>query len=382
MIRSIILLYLLLCGTVVIAENNYILSGKIENASDTSIAYLFYSKLPNEYVVDSCYIKDSYFSFSGSVGCPVPAILELKDKSLSQKTTPADVINFYLEDAPVSISIDRLKSTVTVTGSRTHDLHTEFIRLLEPIKEEMNSIRAAYGNAAPEQQISPEFNDSLMMRELYVHKMKKELVYRFIGEHPSDFISLYLLQSQMDNTLDDEQDEAVFSSLSDTLKKSALGKNISDRMQKLKAISIGSTAPEFECKDIDGNMVKLSDFRGKYLLLMFWASDCSHCLKELPNVIKASNLLASENFTILSIAVDSSDREKQWRNFVESNRLPWVNLFDERINGKKKIPGLYNVRQTPSNFLLNEDGQIIAKNLYWDLFDKLATEIRNCQEIN
>lgn len=371
MIRSVILLYLFLSATFIFAQNGYTLFGKIENAGNKSIAYLYYPK-QNGYVIDSCYITNGHFRFSGSVEYPVLATLELRDKDILSGNNPGDILNFYLENMPIIINMDRIKATIS--GSHTHDLHMGFLKLLQPLKEEMNSIRTAYRNATLQQQASPAFNDSLMICEQNIHKMNSQCIYRFVEEHPADFISLYLLRSQLDNIPDEEQVLVAFSSLSGNIRESLPGKDFANKLQKIEATTIGSTAPQFECKDIDGNQVKLSDFRGKYLLLVFWASDCNHCLGELPNIKNASSLLDGKDFSILAVALDPADRKKEWETFVRKNRLPWTNLFDERINRKKKIAGLYNIYKIPSNFLLDRNGKIIAKNLFGeDLFEKLAT---------
>lgn len=371
MARSIILLYLFLTINLVSAQNNYTISGKIENAGDISIAYLYYTQQNNN-IVDSCYVKDGHFDFSGSVEYPVMAILELKSKNPSLDNN--NVIRFYLEGSSISISIDLIKNAIAVKGSHTHDLHLEFISLLKPMQEEMNNLNIAYNNASAEQRTSSSFKEELKRREQNVHDMNSKLIYQFINNHPNDFISLYLLLVQLDNVPDDMQIEPTYSLLSETIKKSFVGKEFNDKLQKLKSFAMGATAPEFACKDINGNLVKLSDFRGKYLLLNFWASDCNHCLQELPNLIKVYNTVKGEDFDILSVALDSSGREKQWRELVKEYKLPWVNLFDERVNGKKKLSGLYNVHQTPFNLLLNKEGKIIAKNLYGeDLLYRLKT---------
>ncbi len=361
------------------AQNNYTLSGQIENAEGISVAYLYYSQQNNN-IVDSCYVKDGKFSFSGSVQYPVIAILELKSKNPSLDNN--DAIKFYLENSPISITIDPVKESIAIQGSHTHDLHLEFVTELKPIQEEMNNIHTTYNKASAEQRASSSFTDSLKRREQNVYNMNSKLIYQFINNHRNDLISLYLLQVQLDNVPDDMQIETVFSSLSKNIKESILGKDFNDKLEKRKPLAMGAIAPEFTCKDINGNLVKLSDFRGKYLLLNFWASDCSHCLEELPNVQKVYEVLKDENFEILSVAVDASNREEQWKKFVEDKKLPWVNLFDERINGKKKISGLYNIHQTPSNLLLNKEGKIIAKNLYGeDLLNRLSTILRFNREL-
>ncbi|MBK5721105.1 AhpC/TSA family protein [Dysgonomonas sp. Marseille-P4677] len=371
MIRFVIFFYLFLFTIFMFAQDGYTLYGKIENTENAYLVYLYYP-IENEYVIDSCDITNGLFRFSGFVEYPVLATLELRNKDISSANNSSDVFYLYLENAPIMINMDREGRSI-ISGSRTHDLHMEFLRLLEPLKEEMNNIRTAYNNATPQQQESQVFNDSLMICEQNVRKMNSQCIYKFVKEHPDSFISLYLLQSQLDNIPDDEQILVAFSSMSSIISESLPGKNLANKLQKIKATSVGATAPDFECADIEGRLIKLSDFRGKRLLLVFWASDCSHCLVELSNLEKVFSLFRGKDFTILAVALDPVDRKKEWETFVRNNKLSWTNLFDERINGKKKIAGLYNIHKTPSCFLLDRDGKIIAKDLYGEsLLEKLA----------
>lgn len=380
MIRFHTLLFFLFTLASASAQGVYTLSGTIDHADDIDIVYL-YRPQQNGYITDSCYVKGGHFSFSGSVEYPVLTILELKNKKASSNNK-SDEIHFYLENSPISITIHQSRQNTTISGSKSHDLHLEFIKLLEPIQAQMNSIRTAYRLASADQQSSVAFQNSLTRRRQNAQDMNSKCVYQFVNAHPTDFISLYLLQSQLDNTPDDLRIATAFSSLSNTIRESMLGKEFSNKLQQITVTAIGSTAPEFDCKDIDGNRVKLSQLRGKYVLLMFWASNCSHCIEEMPNVKKAFNLLQSENLAILSVAVDAADRQHEWEGYVKSNQLPWTNVFDERINGKKKISGLYNIHQTPSNFLLNKDGKIIAKNVYGDDLIQRLTAILQLSKIS
>ncbi|MFV0472198.1 MAG: redoxin domain-containing protein [Paludibacteraceae bacterium] len=373
MIRTFLLLLLLSIGIIISAQTGYTLSGKVENGKNAVLAYLFYPKSSGEYAVDSCYIKDNRFSFSGKVEYPVMTTLIVRSHNISTEESPSQVFNFYLENKPVAVSLNLSNAAITVSGSHTHDLHMEFLKLLEPIKKEMNSIQTAYRNATPEQQISQTFNDSIMRREQSIHAMNSQSIHRFVMEHSNDFFSLYLLQTQLDNEPEDERILPLFSDLSKTIRNTTLGKNFADKLQKQQATSTGSIAPYFEGEDIDGNPVKLSDFRGKYLLILFWSSDCDHCLNELPDIEKIFKQFTGENFTILAIAQDAIDRKNNWAEFVKARNLPWTNLFDERINNKKKFAMLYNVQRIPTNFLLDKDGKIMAKNLYGEkLVNKLT----------
>ena len=137
----------------------------------------------------------------------------------------------------------------------------------------------------------------------------------------------------------------------------------------LAACSNGSTttssknmelAPDFELATPEGKLVKLSDFKGKYVLLDFWASWCPPCRAENPHVVKAYHLFKDKNFTILGVSLD--DNKTRWMQAIEADKLVWTQISDlKRWDGE--VVRKYQVDGIPTSFLINPEGKIIAKNL-------------------
>jgi thiol-disulfide isomerase/thioredoxin len=122
------------------------------------------------------------------------------------------------------------------------------------------------------------------------------------------------------------------------------------------------TAPDFTQTDPDGKPVKLSDFRGKYLLLDFWASWCGPCRAENPNVVKAYNQYKDKNFTILSVSLDKEDAREAWLAAIKKDGMPWNHVSDLKY-WKNEASVLYTIQAIPDNFLLSPEGKIIARGL-------------------
>src|SRR5699024_8012910 len=124
--------------------------------------------------------------------------------------------------------------------------------------------------------------------------------------------------------------------------------------------------------DTAGVSVSLSDFRGKYVLLDFWASWCLPCRRENPNVVKAFNEYKDKNFTIVGISLDK-DKSK-WLKAITDDNLAWTHLTDLKYLDYE-IPALCEVRGITTNVLLNPNGVIVAKNITDEELHKKLKEV-------
>lgn len=137
---------------------------------------------------------------------------------------------------------------------------------------------------------------------------------------------------------------------------------------------VGQPAPEIVLPDPNGKEVKLSSFRGKYVLVDFWASWCRPCRTENPNVVKVWQKFRDKNFTILGVSLDQPGQKDEWMKAVMQDKLTWTHVSDLKFWNSIVVP-LYKIEGIPYNVLVDPDGKIIAESLRGSDLDKKLTEV-------
>ncbi|HWV69198.1 TlpA disulfide reductase family protein [Chitinophaga sp.] len=167
----------------------------------------------------------------------------------------------------------------------------------------------------------------------------------------------------------------VITNLATRFPKNTLVKSMTDKILELEknqgggdaaggeepsAVKVGQVAPDFTLPDPSGKMISLSSFRGKYVLVDFWASWCGPCRQENPNVVKAYQQYKGKNFTILGVSLDKT--KDKWQEAIKADGLAWNHVSDLKFWDSAVVP-LYGLNAIPTNFLLDPQGKVIASNL-------------------
>ncbi|RHJ92512.1 TlpA disulfide reductase family protein [Parabacteroides bouchesdurhonensis] len=306
------------------ASKGYVINGEVEGMSDGEI-YLKSFRNKMFFDVDTAEVIDGKFTFKGEVDQPL-----LYGLATDQMGYPQ---SFFLENVTMNVKLDADGKTLTIEDS---PINTLFQENAEKVFEEGYNI------------------DSLVSR------------------YPSSPVAAFYLYRYFTYQLPLDGLRETRAKLSPSLANCPYVKDLDGIIKQLEHVQIGQVAPEFSLPDTAGVMVSLSDFRGKYVLLDFWASWCPPCRRENPNVVKAFQNYKDKGFTIIGISLDK-DKNK-WMKAISDDKLTWTHLSDLKY-WDSEIPALYGIRGIPANVLLDPNGVIIAKNITGEELHRKLEEV-------
>ena len=202
------------------------------------------------------------------------------------------------------------------------------------------------------------------------NQRKKEI--EFIKKHPNSIVSAETLSAYC-TTYGKKITKELFDQLSEKNKSSKYGKIISIYME-YDGAKIDGKFIDFEMADQNGKLLKLSELKGKTILLDFWASWCINCRKENSNLVKIHEKFKSRGFEIFAVSLD--ENKDKWINTIEKDNLNWYHVNDLKGQGNKATL-IYGVEGIPDSFLIDENGIIIGRDLRGKELDEKLAELLN-----
>ncbi|WP_293915903.1 MULTISPECIES: TlpA disulfide reductase family protein [unclassified Sphingobacterium] len=347
---------LLLWNNVGFAQKKYAVKGNIQGWTEDYIVLVRRGNYPG---TDSVKNVNGSFEFNGTIDGFTSAFIVAR-------TTEPKYKFFFLE--PGTTEINGTFSNLAeadVKGSRATDEY-QIVRQAHKIFEsKKDSVFTLHRGEA----------DSLRM-QTYNQQIKDfdaeemDFAKQFIQNHPGSPASLIEL-GKINLKLDYKEIRQLWDGLDKELKSVTEAKELGDLINNLKNVQIGELAPVFSQNDTLGRPISLIDFRGKYVLVDFWASWCVPCRRENPNLLKAYQTYKDKGLEILGVSLDYSNGEKFWERAIKNDGIIWPQVSD--LKGyDNEVAVRYAIQFVPSNFLLDPQGRIIAKNLTGsNLNDKL-----------
>jgi peroxiredoxin len=370
--KKIFLAIMLIAPIALIAQNgSYTLKGKVGNVNAPAKVYIKYSSASG-FVFDSTTIQNGQFEFKGTINDPIQATLRLSYEGTH--SGPYETLSVYLEPGQINISSPDSLFHAKITGSRINEDHEKLEDALKLIYKKGAATMAAYRALPADQQKDKDSIAALNKRYKEISEEQKQVVIDFIKANPNSFISLDALKQIGGDIPDYSVVAPLFNAFSSEVKNTKAGKAYAKDLEAMKATAIGAIAPDFTQNDPDGKPIKLSGFKGKYVLVDFWASWCGPCRAENPNVVKAYNKYHGKGLEILGVSLDKENGKEAWLTAIQKDGLIWNHVSDLK-GWKNEVAVQYGINSVPANMLLDKTGKIIGKNLRGEDLDKKLEEI-------
>jgi peroxiredoxin len=337
----------------------YLIQGRIGRLNAPAKVYLLHGRQ----TLSSATLHDGLFAFAGRMPNPHSATLVLErqgqlqsgwgyklidGKEVGMSLDSPDRLPIYLEPGPVQlVGTDSLCTARIIAGTSTKQ-YQQLLRLEQRAQPASTTGTSSDARTA--------FDDAL--------RALAQADLAFAKAHPASWVSLEALHQVHGSGYSPDYTEVapIYATLTPAQRASASGQEYGQLLTATRAVALGKPAPAFAQQTPDGQSVSLADYRGKYVLVEFWASWCGPCREQTPNLRQAYATYHARQFEVLGVSLDTEATRAQWVQAIAEDHAPWVQVSELR-GFASEAAQRYGVQAIPQNFLVDPQGKIVAVNL-------------------
>lgn len=357
-------------------SNSFQMKGSTTIKGNEMVYITYYSDLTKKGVQDSSKIIDGHFSFKGAISNPAVAFIRL-DRS---KFVDNETAIMFIEPAMMEMNlVSNPFEVVMISGSKTQleyeGLNRSKKNLSSKYKETIDSLKSGNGNKAElEIKIIPYYDEF------------KKLDIDFFTAHPHSFATGFLLQSYY-RKLPADALRKYYYNMDATLRQSIYGIRLRELIPKIKVVLPGKIAPDFTSISYANEIIRLSKFQGRYVLLDFWADWCVPCRENFPHLINLYEKYHQKGLEIIGVA-DNDFKQEAWKKAIENDKVGiWYHILrglqkNEMgvIDKTKSINDKYNTHVLPTKILIDQSGLIVGRYEGTDGDKELENKLREIFE--
>ncbi len=353
--------------------DGYVIRGEIEGNYKADKVYLIEeAEIQGDWwILDSAKVVDNKYVFEGkAVKYPRMYFIKSADPDCVSPLTP-----FFLENGEICIhaKADFFMNS-TVKGTPNNDIYNLYRFHERYIKDSVQKGGILEHKIYGEQSFEVE-NKKFKARSQILHDRIKDLGKKMAKLFPDQVFAPFVIYWSLRYDMDLDDLKSLRSTLDSSLDEHPYTKQL-DRFIRLSAFGVGSEMFDFTLPDVSGNNIQVSDFKGKYLLVDFWASWCGPCRGELPGLVKLYKKCKGKNFEILGVSLDT--KKDAWISAIKKYNLKWPQVCDFKM--WTSLPAqLCGVTAVPYTVLVDPEGKVIAlglrgEELYAKVIDILGLE--------
>jgi peroxiredoxin len=370
-VRIIILIQLLLhFGSALFAQSNsftYTISGKCSLVKEGTKVH-FRSQSGGVAIKDSCIVKEGSFSFKGQMDEPKLVVLIMVAANGNINSRERDLLTLFLDKTKISLTVKDSISKAVVKGSAEHLRYLQFNKIIEPIRKEYQKY-----NTESEVEKDSVSKANLSKRYKVIQDKEIDVIRSFVEKNNNSFVSTYAINStgfgQFANPF---IHESIFELLNRRIKESEQGIKLLTKIKNAQRQHTVDNMPGFKMADTSGRIISLADFKGKYVLLDFWASWCTPCREQHPALKDIFQKYKDRGFEIIAVSLDT--KKKDWINAINKDALPWIQISDLK-GSDNEIAKFFGISGIPYNFLLDKEGKLIERYIEPEALNKRLLEL-------